>query len=323
MRRRRTPFAAVAQARKVVCRMLPLADASSFLASRYGTRAGRLAALGAGEWSSAYAFTLDGADTVARFGRYGDDFAKDRIMAAHGSTRLPIPRVLDLGEAPGGYFAVSTRVDGAPIDDLDATAMRAVLPSLFTALDALAEVEVAAQAGFGGWGPDGIGSSPTWSAAILSVAADRLGDWRAKLEASPVGTRPLDRGLAKLQELARGLPDIQGVIHGDLLHYNVFANGSAISGLIDWGNSLYGDTLYDAAWLIFWWPWYPKWATIDIRAELQRHWASRGAVPPDLHHRLRCYQLRIGLDHMAWYAWKGNMHHLSRCARQTLELATG
>ena len=301
--------------------MLSLLEAGEFLRARYGPRAGLPAVLGAGAWSVAYAFTLDGVEAVARFGRHGDDFAKDRIMAAHGSAQLPIPRVLDTAEAPGGFFAVSDRVRGTPMDRLDAAGMRAALPSLLIALDALAAVDVSARAGFGGWGAEGAASFSTWASAVVAFASDRLHGWRAKLEASAVGTRPLKIGYARLRELAYNLPDIKGVAHADLLHDNVFVDGAKISGLIDWGCSLYGDPLYDAAWLTFWWPWYPQWATIDIRAEIQRHWTERAQAPVDLDGRLRCYQLRIGLEHLGWYAWKDDPQNLDRCAQRVLELA--
>jgi len=46
---------------------MPEAGARRFIADRYGDRASGLALLGAGEWSRAYAFTLDGQAAVARF----------------------------------------------------------------------------------------------------------------------------------------------------------------------------------------------------------------------------------------------------------------
>jgi len=294
-----------------------------FIAARYGARASRPTPLGAGQWSRAYGFTLDDRDAVARFGAHVSDFAKDQRMGAVSSPRLPIPRVLEVGEAPEGYFAISERVCGVLLDELDAASMRTVLPGLLRALDALAEVDVSARSGYGGWGPDGAAGQKTWREAVLAFAGDRLVGWRAALEGSPTGAGPLDTGFAKLQELAADLPDVKQVIHGDLLYHNVLVEGAEVRGLLDWGNSMYGDAIYDAAWLIFWWPWYPNWTTIDIRAELDRHWASSGSAPVSLDHRLLCYQLRIGLDTMAYYAFIGNWQDLDRCARQTLELAVG
>jgi hygromycin-B 4-O-kinase len=43
-------------------------------------------------------------------------------------------------------------------------------------------------------------------------------------------------------------------VHGDMVNHNVLVQDPRITAVIDWGNALYGDWLYDAAWLIFWWP---------------------------------------------------------------------
>jgi hypothetical protein len=53
---------------------------TTFLAGRFGT-IDEVQGLGGGDWSHAYAFDTAERALVARFGRYGEDFAKDR--AAH------------------------------------------------------------------------------------------------------------------------------------------------------------------------------------------------------------------------------------------------
>ena len=57
---------------------MPLTDAEAclFVAEYYGRRATDLRALGAGEWSRAYALVLDGREAVIRFGDYVEDFRK-------------------------------------------------------------------------------------------------------------------------------------------------------------------------------------------------------------------------------------------------------
>lgn len=54
------------------CRLPPIpvtdAEAVRFAAGYYGRRAADFSALGAGEWSRAYAFVLDGQEAVIRFG---------------------------------------------------------------------------------------------------------------------------------------------------------------------------------------------------------------------------------------------------------------
>jgi hygromycin-B 4-O-kinase len=299
------------------------AAAQSFVTARYSRRATRLRLIGSGEWSQAYAFTLDGTDSVIRFGRFGEDFLKDQIMGAYSSADLPIPAVRETGHAAEGYFAVSDRAPGCLLNDLDGAAMQTALPSLLLALDALRAVEITGASGYGVWAPDGTAPAATWPQALLAVSQEtaRVPGWRAALATSPIGPGAFGAGYARLQELVSGLPDSRHVIHGDLVNRNVLAEGATIAAVIDWGNALYGDYLYDAAWLIYWWPWFPAWQDIDIARELRQHWDSTGGAPADLDHRLLTYLIHIGLDAMSYDAFKRRPDDLARNASRVLELA--
>jgi hygromycin-B 4-O-kinase len=223
------------------------AEACRFMADYYGRRAADVSALGAGEWSRAYAYVLDGREAVIRFGHHVEDFCKDQAMAAHSRAALPVPSVLEIGTAYDGYFAVSERAHGEPLDGLDGPGMRAALPGLLAALDALRDIDVSGTQGYGIWTPDGTGPSPSWAQALLAISEEtpRVPGWRAALAASPVGTRPFDQGYARLRELTAGLPGERHVIHGDLVNRNVLVQNSRITAVIDCGNALYGDWLYD------------------------------------------------------------------------------
>jgi hygromycin-B 4-O-kinase len=305
------------------------AEAQRFVAETYGERATILHALGAGAWSQAYAFTLDGQPAVIRFGHYVDDFRKDQAMAAHSCPALPVPAVIEIGPAgigPAGigpvYFAVSERAPGQILNDLDAAGLRAVLPGLLTALDATRDIDVTGASACGLWDPGGRGPYLTWPDALLACnqETERVPGWRAALERSPVGPGPFDEAYARLQRLVEGLPEERHVIHGDLANRNVLALGADITAVIDWGNSLYGDYLYDAAWLTYWWRWYPQWQSIDIRAEMSCHWKQTGALPADLEHRLHAYLVHIGLDAMSYNAFTGRWDALARNAKQVSQL---
>jgi hygromycin-B 4-O-kinase len=295
-----------------------------FIGRRFGKRAGALAVLGAGEWSRAYAMALDGRDVVVRFGAQGDDFAKDQVMAASSADFLPIPRVLEVGESPEGFFAVSERAAGEALDGLDEAGMRAVLPGLLTALDAISAVAVPAQAGFGIWSPDGRAAHASWADALLAIGTEtqRVPGWRAALARSAVGVAPFRAGLARLADLAPALPAATPrLVHGDLLNRNVLVAGDRVTAVLDWGNSLYGDHLYDAAWLLYWWPWYPKWNRIDIRGELYRHWRATDRTPLHAGIRLLACQIHIGLDAIAYCAFKHRWNDVTRNARTVQALA--
>jgi hygromycin-B 4-O-kinase len=291
-------------------------DALTFLAERYGERATHLVPLGAGEWSRAYAFSLDDQQMVARFGAHEEDFLKDQRMAAMSTTALPIPKVIEVGKAPSGFFAVAERHYGILLDELDLQGMREVLPSLLQALDAIAELGTSTSRGYGIWQPDGDGPHATWADALLEVAGDRqrIPGWRQALERSASATKAFDAGLAVLVDLLPDLPQDRHYIHSDLLHHNVLVQGDRIESVLDWGNSMYGDVLYEAAWLIFCWPWYPAWRDIDLRGALEEHWRQSGGLPDNLEHRLLAYQVHVGLGGMAFNAYVGHDDDVARCA---------
>ncbi len=301
-----------------------LVQAESFLAGRFGGGVRDVAPLGKGEWSRAFAFRQAGRDYVIRFGAYLEDFAKDRLAARYAGPELPIPRIIEIGEAFGGYYAIAGRVFGGYIDEVDEAQMRSLLPSLFAALDAARLADLSDTTGYGGWGADGAAPYPSWRAALLDVAADRPGDriagWRERLAASDVGSGPFESAYARLGALAGCAPEARHLIHSDLLHFNVLVEGARVTGVLDWGCGLYGDFLYDLAWFCFWQPWYPAWRRIDFRAEALRHYASVGLAVPHFEARLRCCQIHIGLGSQAYQAYAGLWSDLRETADRTLAI---
>jgi hygromycin-B 4-O-kinase len=300
--------------------------AEAFLTTRFGGDASEVASLAEGVWSKAFAFRRAGCDYVIRFGAHREDFAKDRLAARYAGPALPIPRVVELGEALGGYYAISERVFGGYIDDVGETQMRALLPSLFAALDSARLADLSGTTGYGGWDAQGIAPYPNWRAVLLDVANDRPTDrthgWRQRLAASPVGLGPFEEAYKHLQALADRVPEERHLIHSDLLHYNVLVDADRITGVLDWGCGMYGDFVYDLAWLCFWQPWYPAWQRIDFRAEALHHYASIGLDVPYFEERLRCCQIHIGLAGQAYMAYAGNWTDLQDTAQHTLDVAT-
>ncbi len=135
--------------------------AANFVAEHYGARAGTVQLVGAGEWSQAFAFSLDGQEAVIRFGKYRADFAKGAVMGESPPPALPVPKVLELGETPAGFFAVSERRHGLFLDVLDGSQIRSALPSLLSTLHALRHADLTGTSGYGTWMPDRQGPHAT------------------------------------------------------------------------------------------------------------------------------------------------------------------
>jgi hygromycin-B 4-O-kinase len=294
------------------------------LRSRLGPGLSDPQPLAAGAWSRAYALALDERQVVVRVGNHGDDYLKDAIAGTRfASPRVPVPAVIAFGEAAGLFYVVSERVHGSALDDLDAGQVRLLLPSLFGVLDEIRSFDVAGTTGFGIWRPDGTAPYPGWAQALLAMGDDkpRLPGWRDALTASGIGMGPFEQGLGRLQQLVATLADVRELVHGDLLNRNVLVSRNAVAGVLDWGNSMYGDSLYDAAWLIFCWPLYPQWKSIDIRAHVRDHLCVGDQLSAaSFDERIHIYEIHIALGAVAYCAFAGRWDEAEAFARTLARL---
>jgi hygromycin-B 4-O-kinase len=304
-----------------------LNEAAAFLRDHIGPGVTRVVVVGAGEWSRAFAYELDGEAFVIRFGALDEDFRKDALAVRFAGPALPIPEMLAIGETKDGYYAISRRVQGRFLDDLNAGEMRAAMPSLFAAFDAARAADLVGTQGYGLWGVSGNTPHASWREALLAISEDvpgsRTHGWRARLAASATGSGPFNAAWARLEELTRGEHVERSLIHGDLLNRNVLTEGGRISAVLDWGCAMYGDFLYDVAWLCFWQPWYPAWQEIDFAHEAERHYAALRLEIPRFRERLLACQLQIGLDSQAYCAFRERWEMLEEVAQYTLALARG
>lgn len=299
-------------------------EAKQFLDSHFSLKVTRVELLNGGDWSAAYAYVLDGKEYVIRFAANREDFAKDQAIGRYASEKLHVPKVTEIGEALRGFYAISERNHGIFLDELDGDQMRKTLPNLLMTLDEIREVGLTDTTGYGWWEAKGAGNCSTWKEFLTSgfddKPSERTHGWRKKLESSSTGSDPFDEIRASLEILAVDMPNERHLIHNDLLYHNVLVENNKISVVIDWGNSMYGDFLYDIALLTYYWSWFPEWKDIDIKQVVIDHYASTGFKVPGIERRLLCYQIHIGLDGIKYSAFTGNQEHLEQKTRQTLKL---
>lgn len=309
---------------------LARSDVAAFLADRGWRGVSNIEPITHGEWSRAFSFAVQdqSQEYVVRFSALNDDFLKDQLAARYASPKLPIPRLLDVGQIdPQNYYAISERVRGAYLDDLNVDGLRAVLPSVFDAIDGMREADISATRGFGVWDPTGHAPNASWPDALLAIGTDttgsRIAGWRRALEESPTGAQAFDAALDRLCHFAQDLPNARHLIHSDLLNFNVLVVRDRIAAVLDWGSAMYGDWLWDVAWFVFWQPWYPAWAAIDFGSQARRHFATIGVDLEAFDLRLRCCAIAIGLDNQAYCAFRGEVRwpQLETVAQRTLKLA--
>jgi hygromycin-B 4-O-kinase len=209
---------------------------------------------------------------------------------------------------------------------VSATQWRAIVPALVSALEAMRTADLSATAGVGGWGLDGNASHATWSDHLLAVAEDtpeqRTHGWRARLASSPKYEAVFTWGLELLYTVVDDSAP-RGLLHCDLVNRNVLVDHDKISGIFDWGCSRYGDHLYDLAWFEFWAPWSPQLDLHHLRSELERRWREVEYTPANKETRLQACYLHIGLDHLAYNAYREDWAALAATAERMQTLVTG
>ena len=141
----------------------------------------------------------------------------------------------------------------------------------------------------------------------------------------PSGLGHLRRRPSRLEDLAGACPpNVTSVLHGDLTAGNVLIEGTRVSAVIDWGNSLVGDPLYDVAWLVFWSPWHSGLDADFILSETRRNDFKGSPVEIDhFEERLLACYLYIGLDSMAYNAFQKAEAHLNGTIERLAALVGG
>jgi aminoglycoside phosphotransferase (APT) family kinase protein len=274
----------------------------ALLDDRYGEGVGNVELLGAGDWSRAFAFDQDGRALVARFGKYPEDFEMDRLAMAFERPGLPVPRVLDIGPAFGGAFAVSERHAGRFLESIGVDESDRLALGVLRLLDALREVPVDQNSSARWPGDD---PHLSWSEWLATSAEDdgneRVGGWREKLATAPEMEALYTRSVREMLALVADVPATLHVVHRDLLNRNVLVDDQCeVTAVYDWGCSVFGDYLYDVAWFTFWAPWMTGVSKLDMGERVRSHHREIGADVTNFDERLRCYELHIGVEHLAY-----------------------
>jgi len=274
----------------------PIEDVLAFLSSHHGAPVTDLEVLSGGFWSAAYGYRLGDRELVLRLGQSAEWFAIDRAATAYSREGLPVPAVLDIGDAFGGAYAISERYRGRFLESVSVDEADVAGPTLISLLETLRSV------------PDDGRDPGAWRDWLVACLRDDpthpTSGGRAKLAADPELDRLYRACESRIHELLDACAERRDLIHGDLLHANVLIapDASRVNAVFSWKCSVRGDFLFDVALCTFWGAIaHPGIGATD---PLGRTLATAPAeLLADAALRHHCYELHIGTSHLGWYAW--------------------
>ncbi len=303
----------------------PITEIADWLATIYGSAVTELAPIAGGFWSAAYTYRVGNDDLVLRLSDLSEGFMLDTAAMQFTSPDLPIPEMLETGEALGHHYAISRRHYGRFVEDVtveDADAAGGAIARLLAGLRAVPSSADSSVIWHQNNDDDNGAAVLTWHDWLRGGLRDQpdaiTSGWRKKLAAYTHFNTVFQACEARIETLLPHCPERRDLVHGDLLHQNVLISEDAtrVTAIFSWKCAVRGDFLFDTAWCTLWSPWHPGIAAADL---WQRTITAPDLSPHDLidaplrHH---CYELQIAASHFGWNVWTENEDDLAAVAKQ-------
>lgn len=260
-----------------------------------GEKAKNIIPTNSGVISKSYFFDTGKKKCVIRFSNKKADFEKDLYAYNNfASVELPIPKIIKNGVVrKNEYYSISERCTGDIIDNLPDSFQYKLLPQVIKLQYYIKNVKIDINSGFGLWS-NGEAAFKTWKTYLLDI------ENQARLFLSDADQDDIRTILKILKANIKYLPNNTHLIHGDLGFNNVLTDGITLTGIIDWGDSKYGDFVYDIAWLIFWA------SEIPYYKLFKNYYKSQNNEIDNYEERINCYLCHIGLTLMIFFVKSKN-----------------
>lgn len=253
-----------------------------------------------GESSQAFSFSVKNNEYIIRVNTQKHSFEKDQYAHDHfKSEHVPIPKIIEIGLLDDKFFyAISYKIAGKKVDAFPEEESSVIQSRLFGVLDSIHAINISSTQGYGQWDESGQAKYASWRDYLKSLKKwTEPQDGKLSLfENSILEKDVYDNVDQEILKLIECCPEERYLVHGDYGFDNVFSDGKNITGVIDWGESKYGDFIYDAAWLSYWSKEH------KYREIVKNYYADKKLNLPNFEERMRCYELHIGLGALSFYA---------------------
>jgi len=265
------------------------------LQNNFDKNASEIEPLAGGEMSQAYSFVSHGKDLVIRLFMESTSFEKDKYAAEHFmSSMVPIPKTLTIGKTDTLFYSITEKAKGKMFEDWDSQTRKSLTPKFMETLHAIHKTPIADR-GFGWWDTAGHAKYDSWQESLFAKREHVEEDFMKANKLSAPEKKDIELIYDNLIKLIPHMPILHFLVHADYGGSNVMSDGEKITAVFDWGNSVYGDFLYDVAWLDFWWP------EENLKELFKTFYQKRKIDIQDFERRILCYQLHMGMGILGFW----------------------
>ena len=252
-----------------------------------------------GEQSQGFFFIVDGEEFVIRINKENEGFEKDKYMYdTFASSDVPIPQVMEIGKMDEKYFyAITKKVPGKILNSYSDEEFTQIFLQVFQVLEHMRNTDISTSQNFGHFTATGEAHFSSWKEFLLSINDEDWFHWERIFEETFFEKTVFEDAYKKLTELVSFCPEERYLVHGDFGGDNVIAQKDEITGIIDWSEALYGDFLYDVAWMDFW-----NNHALSVKDTFYELSHNKGDNMDHYNERILAYQIRLGLSSLYFYA---------------------
>jgi hygromycin-B 4-O-kinase len=254
-------------------------------------------------------FRVNEKEYILRFTSSSMDasYQKEAFIYKHfSSPDIPIPSILKVGRLGKSYYAIFQKMPGRELDSLSQAEYQQALPSIIQTLHSIHQVNVQEWCDFGWLDDHGMGMFPSWEGFIAKIIEEErpdgfYGKWHNLFSSTFLERDFFETVYKQMLRLLEYCPEERHLVHGGYGYKNVLAQEGKVTAVSGWFDAMYGDFVYDIAWIDSWPP-----HGIDYGELCHQYYAGKGIPLPNYRERMTCYKLYSGLDGLRFFAKTNN-----------------
>jgi hygromycin-B 4-O-kinase len=233
--------------------------------------------------SQTYCFDCEHKKLVIQISKELNGYKKERYIYMNFHKDIHVRNVLKIGKLEKDvYFCITEFINAKKLQDLSHNELILYLNQVMEIFEVLANIDIAKSMGFGHFNFRGIGICGSWPEYINAVYSHY--QWKSIDNDTKELISKCIKEIIKYNYI---LDNKRSLIHGDFGSSNVLIDKGKIY-LIDWDLSLYGDSLYEVANILFW----DEKCLAPLTEEIKRQYFTEEKTILKIY----LYIIRIGLE---------------------------